>query len=919
MSVYVITLSKYILPVLLLIYAVSSLIAVLIDQEKRRSVPYGVMLCSASMTLLLAFLTLYYQKQDATYLFYYAFIQLGFFAFYMFFLIIYPRCCRLFLLNSCTLLTIGFLMLTRLNEEKAMRQFIITVISFAIMLCLPHLVDAYENAKRGETVYAALGLVLLLTVLLLGSFTNGSKLSFAVFGVTFQPSEFVKLLFVLFLASALRKRMTILRFCYVSMIAAAHVLVLTFSKDLGGALIFFVIYLFMMLLKFGKLWILPLGILGGAAAGGVAYRLFPHVQVRVQAFLDPWSVIDGQGYQITQSLFAIGRGGLFGLGLYEGNSARIPYVEQDFMFSAICEELGLLFAFALLLICLSTFLMALRLSLSLHDRFYRYSAFGFAVMYIFQVFLIVGGNVKFLLLTGVTLPLVSYGGSSVLSTLLLFGFLEGCYEIVGDRRRNVDLPERDGAEDENVRIYAVSAVLFVLLFLCMGIYTYDYIDTHAVELMSNSYNTGEEVLLTHNDRGMILSRDGEVLAQSDPETGERNYPYGKLFAHVVGYTGYGVTGLESLGNYYLLHSSISLAEQIENAKQDLKNPGDSLLTTLDVDVQQAALDAIGAYYGAIVVTDVTTGEVLAMVSTPDFDPNDPESVIAAAKETVSSASLDRNSVLVNRALNGLYPPGSTFKIVTAIEYLTEHPQDFSAYSFHCNGSVTIEGIKISCYHGSKHGDVDLYQSFAKSCNSSFANIASTLNWAQFELLTEKLYFGRSLPFELSTGISTVPGDAESDPEAKLQAGIGQGKTLMTPFHLNLLTCAIANDGSLVKPYLLAGVADHYGNAVETFSSPGKEDLIDPEIAAILQEMMQLVVEEGTATKLSGRAYSVAGKTGSAEYNTDGDSHAWFTGFAPVEDPKIAVTVILEGAGSGGDDAAPVARRVFDAYFDKYGM
>ena len=157
------------------------------------------------------------------------------------------------------------------------------------------------------------------------------------------------------------------------------------------------------------------------------YRLFSHVRVRVQAFMDPFSVIDNQGYQMAQSLFAIGSGEWFGMGLYQGTPSDIPFVESDFMFSAVAEELGGIFALCLILICLNCFLAFLRIAMELDDTYYRLVACGLAVMYIFQVFLTVGGGMKFIPLTGVTLPLVSYGGSSVLTSLIVFAIMQGLH------------------------------------------------------------------------------------------------------------------------------------------------------------------------------------------------------------------------------------------------------------------------------------------------------------------------------------------------------------------------------------------------------------------------------------------------------------------------------------------------------------
>ena len=183
----------------------------------------------------------------------------------------------------------------------------------------------------------------------------------------------------------------------------------------------------------------------------VGYHLFSHVRVRVQAFLDPFAVIDNQGYQISQSLFAIGSGQWFGMGLYQGTPSDIPFVESDFMFSAIAEELGGIFALCLILICLNCFFAFLKIAMDLDDIYYRLVACGLAVMYIFQIFLTIGGGIKFIPLTGVTLPLVSYGGSSVLTSLLVFSIMQGLYML---RFTEIKIQEKEKikAEKETEKI-----------------------------------------------------------------------------------------------------------------------------------------------------------------------------------------------------------------------------------------------------------------------------------------------------------------------------------------------------------------------------------------------------------------------------------------------------------------------------------
>jgi peptidoglycan glycosyltransferase len=319
---------------------------------------------------------------------------------------------------------------------------------------------------------------------------------------------------------------------------------------------------------------------------------------------------------------------------------------------------------------------------------------------------------------------------------------------------------------------------------------------------------------------------------------------------------------------------------------------------------------MGVYNGAVVVTNPKTGEILAMVSKPDFDPNDIE------EEWGNLVSQSVSSVLLNRATQGLYPPGSTFKIVTALEYIRENPSTYMDYSFDCKGSITIDGTKIKCYHGSRHGQEDLTKSFAKSCNSSFANISTTLDWNKMSTTATQLLFGQTLPFDMKTSPSNMLTGSDMTTEDKMQTGIGQGTTVVTPLHMNMITCAIANGGVLQNPYLLDKVVSHNGDLVKQFSSSGTETLMTNQEAEIMTGLMKAVVEEGTASKLSGLSYTAAGKTGSAEFDKESDSHAWFTGFAPADDPEICVTVIVEGAGSGGDYAVPIAKKVFNTYFDE---
>lgn len=456
------------------------------------------------------------------------------------------------------------------------------------------------------------------------------------------------------------------------------------------------------------------------------------------------------------------------------------------------------------------------------------------------------------------------------------------------------------------------AAIFLTLFGGLVWYLTDYVTSNQEALFNNSYNSRQRVLAAENRRGTIYSGSGEVLAQTVENAAgkeEREYPYQEMFAHVVGYSGKGKTGIEELENFNLINSNIPERDKIENELAGIKNPGNDVYTTLDTALQQAAFDALGAYRGAIVVTEVKTGRILAMVSKPDFDPGQ----IADIWDRVNADT--ENAVLLNRATQGLYPPGSTFKIVTALAYIRQFPDGWESYHYQCNGAYTNGENRISCYHGTVHGSVNLMTSFAKSCNSSFANIGMQLDREAFGDTINSLLFNQELPVPLAYNKTSVELHADSSDEDVIQTSIGQGKTQITPMQLNLITAAIANSGSLMQPYLIERVESADGKILEENMPKTWRQLLTAEESQLLTMLMEDVVREGTGKKLNGQSYTAAGKTGSAEFNTvKEDSHAWFTGFAPAEDPEIAVTVIVESIGSGGDYAVPLARRVFDAWF-----
>lgn len=427
MREYVTELSKYGIAALMVIHTFCSFLALYEKIGKGRLV-YGIQNFLMFCIQLLMFTDLALMNKELEYVFYYVFVQVLLLAVTVMVPIVYEKTDRLLLNNMCMLLGIGLCIISRLSFQKAVRQYIIVMISLAVSLFIPLILAKVRFLKKLTWAYGGVGLVLLSIVLIMGEVTRGSNLSFSVGGVTFQPSEFVKLIFIFFLAGALWDNTSFARVALTAAIAGLHVIVLVVSKDLGSALIFFVGYVFMVFAATRNYLYLLAGALGGSAAAYGAYRIFAHVQNRVIAWQNPWDYMDSvRGYAITQSLFAIGSGSWFGMGLSKGNPTAIPVVEADFIFSSLCEELGVVFGICVILATVACFLAMMKLAARIRDRFYQLIVYGAGIMYIFQSFLTIGGGTKLIPLTGVTLPFISYGGSSVMTTMMMFFIVQGIY------------------------------------------------------------------------------------------------------------------------------------------------------------------------------------------------------------------------------------------------------------------------------------------------------------------------------------------------------------------------------------------------------------------------------------------------------------------------------------------------------------
>ncbi len=468
-----------------------------------------------------------------------------------------------------------------------------------------------------------------------------------------------------------------------------------------------------------------------------------------------------------------------------------------------------------------------------------------------------------------------------------------------DRSRNTEL--------------VIVTYLFVLLFALL-IGTVVWINTigHG-SLVSNVNNTKKDSSADKVIRGSIVTENGTQLAVTNVDADGREsryYPYGQMFSHVVGYATNGKGGLEASMNNDLLSTHSSLMSQLRSEENSEKLHGDNVIVTLDPKLQEAAWYALGSNRGAVVVMEPDSGKILAMVSKPDFDPN------TISQEWESMVADTANSALLNRASQGRYPPGSTFKILTTLAYLREHPTDFESFSYDCTGSLTRGDVTINCYNWEVHGPEDLEGAFAHSCNTAYANIGLGLDNAKFRNVAESFCFNSTLPTTFPHSESIFRLTSGSPEEEQMTTAIGQGDTLVTPLHMCMIASTVANGGIMMKPYCVSRVETYDGEVVEETKPAIYKELMSADEAQVLTRYMKATVSYGTAQELGWGWYSSAGKTGSAEYETNGTTgtHSWFVGFSNPDDPDLAIAVIAEDGGTGSETAVPIAHAVFDAWY-----
>lgn len=468
----------------------------------------------------------------------------------------------------------------------------------------------------------------------------------------------------------------------------------------------------------------------------------------------------------------------------------------------------------------------------------------------------------------------------------------------------------------NNRILQIFIVINIL-FLSLIIYL-SYFELYGKEpIMANNYNRRLKAYEDGIVRGQIFDRNGEVLAETKIVDGISNriYPYKRLYAHIIGYNSniYGKTLLEARYNDTLLgKNALGFVGNAMSLVKGEDKTGNNLILTIDHSLQTKARELMGENRGAIVAINPKTGEILAMVSTPDYNPNE-----SSLRENWADLSTGENSPLLPRALIGLYPPGSTFKVITAISAIEVGLDGFIAED---TGSVVIDGKTFSNAGDIAYGELNMTSAMAHSSNVYFSKLSEVLDSKALISTAEKAGLNKNIDFDLPTKKSSINNVIDSKTEFAATV-IGQGELLVTPLQMALICAGIANDGVIMKPYLVKNVSDRYDTILTTTLTKESGVLTDPETAELVKEMMIEVVRNGTGKRASISDTIVAGKTGTAQNEKSsqgqGNDHAWFIGFAPASDPEIAIAVIIENQEKdGGQLAAPIAGKLMSEWINK---
>ncbi len=780
----------------------------------------------------------------------------------------------------------GLLFIGRLAVNFILRQAVWLIISTAAMLAVVRLGRDLRWLWRFRYTWLLGGLALLAATLVFGVNPSGygQRLWLGLGRIYFQPAELLKLLLIVYLASYLAERRELLiserwrigrwrlpPLAYVGPLAAMlglAIILLAWQQDLGAALLFFFTFLAMLYLATNQWGYVVAGLVFFLLLGMVGYRLSDRVALRIDGWLNPWPGAADRSFQIVQSLLAFGAGGVFGQGLGLGYPSYIPAVHTDFVFAAIGEEFGLVGALAVVALYGILLLRGFRIAAQTQLPFERFLSAGLTTSLVIQAWVIMAGNAKLAPITGVTLPFVSYGGSSLLMSFITLGFL---LRISASKRRGSSWGDRETGWGETAALPIPQLVSVLMLALALLAATCGYWSVvRAVPLRARDDNPRRVLYEQRIRRGRILDRHQDVLA--DIEIGPdgvvaRRYPVPEA-APPLGYASlrYGTSGIEAAFDAELRGEAGRSTWQA--AWDDLLHTpprGQSVQSTLDTALQVAAQRALtdGRRVGAVVLLDSVTGEILALASSPTYDPE-------RLDEQWESLIEDTSAPLVNRATQALYQPGTAIQTVILAEGLIDGLTDLAAPAPNALTVLTVDGASLGCT-APLSAPQNLAAAYGAACPAPVAALGERLG-----------------PSGLADAVArwsliTLDVGALSDSASLREESIGQGELLVSPLQMALVASTLANSGRMPVARLVLRVRDVEQGWQEYPVSESPHPVLSPQLARGLLDAWPTYGAD------------VKGYHGLAIAGQGQNPHAWFLGVAPARSPRYAIAVLVEQA------------------------
>jgi cell division protein FtsW (lipid II flippase) len=779
----------------------------------------------------------------------------------------------------------GLLTIWRLSYGLGLRQSIwLMVVGLVFILVmrfnnLPPGGRILTYLRRFKYVWLTSGLLLTAATLILGTNPMGAgpRLWLGWGGFYFQPSELLKLLLIVYLAAYLADRQAtdtpparlIPLLTPTLIMTGLALLLLVFQRDLGTAAIFLALYAVIVYAGTGDRRVLLFSLLVLIVASVIGYVLFDVVNQRVDAWINPWLDPSGRSYQIVQSLLAVANGGLIGRGPGMGSPSLVPIAQSDFIFTAISEESGLLGAIALIGILALFASRGIRIAIRSVDIFKRLLAIGLGVHLVGQSILIIGGNLRLLPLTGVTLPFVSYGGSS-----LVVSFFELlCLLLISTQEIETPVFVSGRLKSQTrTSLFASAGLMLGLMGLALTAGWWGVV--RGPDLLTRTDNARRTIADRFVLRGSILDRHDRPLASSAGQSGDivRNYPYPAL-GPIVGYTDpvYGQAGLEAGLDPYLrgLQGTPGLSLWWEHLLYGQPPPGLDVRLSLDQDLQAKADELLAGNPGAIVLLNAESGEILAMASSPTFDAN-------TLNNSWESLVNDPSSPLFDRAGMGLYPPGNTlggFLLAGSQQSLI--------------GQTTGNALQDCALIPS---DTNLEAGISAGCAEPIDLLVQSGGKQALVSLLEKLGFYTAPPFPIETLSSTQPGSI-TQPTTYVTGGKDPetGALLqISPLQMALAASTLSNEGWRPAPRLVMSVKTPQAGWVMVPPTSEPQQVFSSEAA------------NTTASALSDEELSIwqivsANDEGVGNSSDANPGYAWFIGGTLPDwgGVPLAVAILLE--------------------------